>query len=110
MFRKDPTPLERTVTSTTKGEEMKNNRRDFLKLSTAAALTAAGFSGTEKAFAAAGAVPAGGAFASPAPVPAPPRGYEPFALGIITGIGKDTEAAMAKRSSVFKLRWTNTKL
>ncbi|HZT69918.1 MAG TPA: sugar phosphate isomerase/epimerase family protein [Terriglobia bacterium] len=100
MFRKDPTPLERTVTSTTKGEEMKNNRRDFLKLSTAAALTAAGFSGTEKAFAAAGAVPAGGAFASPAPVPAPPRGYEPFALGIITGIGKDPEAAMAKVHSL----------
>jgi len=77
---------------------MKKNRRDFLKLSTAAAVTAAGLGGPGKALAASGSllVPA----AAPAPLPAPPRGYEPFALGIITGIGDDPEAAMAKVHSL----------
>ena len=78
---------------------IKNNRRDFLKLSTAAALTAAGLDSAEKGLAAAGAVSAPPA-ASPAPVPAPPRKYEPFALGIMTGIGTDPEAAMAKVHSL----------
>ncbi|HEX7361919.1 MAG TPA: sugar phosphate isomerase/epimerase family protein [Bryobacteraceae bacterium] len=49
-----------------------NNRRDFLKLSAAAALAGSGFAA------------------------APPRGYKPMALGIIIGIGNDPEAAMAK--------------
>ncbi|MGH9608661.1 MAG: sugar phosphate isomerase/epimerase family protein [Bryobacteraceae bacterium] len=53
-----------------------NNRRDFLKLSAAAALAGTGFAA------------------------APPRGYQPMALGIIIGIGNDPEAAMAKVHSL----------
>jgi sugar phosphate isomerase/epimerase len=75
---------------------IKKNRRDFLKVSTGAALAAAGWGGAEKALAASGSLPAG----APAPVPAPPRKYEPFALGIMTGIGKDPEAAMARVHSL----------
>lgn len=68
----------------------KNNRRDFLKLSTAATLAAAGLG------AALGASPAEGA----ATEQAPSRGYKPFALGIITGIGNDPDAAMARVHSL----------
>ena len=78
----------------------KNNRRDFLKLSTAAALTAAGMGGAEKALGATGGLSTAEASAAPAPVPAPPRGYEPFALGVMTGIGNNPEAAMAKVHSL----------
>jgi L-ribulose-5-phosphate 3-epimerase len=79
---------------------MKNNRRDFLKLSTAAAMTAAGLGSVEKGLAATGVSSPTGTSASAAPVPAPARRYEPFALGIITGIGNDPEAAMAKVHSL----------
>jgi sugar phosphate isomerase/epimerase len=79
---------------------MKKNRRDFLKLSTAAAMTAAGLGSAEKALAASGSLSAPVSAAAPAPLPAPPRRYEPFALGIITGIGHDPEAAMAKVHSL----------
>jgi L-ribulose-5-phosphate 3-epimerase len=77
---------------------MKNNRRDFLKLSTAAALTAAGLGGAEKGLAASGVLSAPEASAAAAPAPARP--YKPFALGIITGIGNNPEAAMAKVHSL----------
>lgn len=79
---------------------MKKNRRDFLKLSTAAAMTAAGLGSAEKALAASGSLPVPVSAAAPAPVPAPPRRYKPFALGIMTGIGHDPEAAMAKVHSL----------
>src|SRR5690242_10232963 len=79
---------------------MTNNRRDFLKLSTAAAMTAAGLGSAEKALAAAGALSSPKASAAPAPVPAPSRKFEPFALGIMTGIGDNPEAAMAKVHSL----------
>lgn len=71
---------------------MKNNRRDFLKLSTAATLAAAGL-GTGFAAASAAAAPAAGE-------QAPARPYKPFALGVITGIGNDPDAAMAKVHSL----------
>jgi L-ribulose-5-phosphate 3-epimerase len=74
---------------------MKNNRRDFLKLSTAAALTAAGIGSAQEGLGA-GAVPG----VSATPMPAVPRKYKPFELGIITGIGNDPEAAMAKVHSL----------
>lgn len=74
----------------------KNNRRDFLKLSTAAALTATGLGGAERALASSG-VPSAAAVS---PIPATPRGYKPMELGIITGIGNDPEAAMAKVHSL----------
>ncbi|HET7213432.1 MAG TPA: sugar phosphate isomerase/epimerase family protein [Terriglobia bacterium] len=77
----------------------RNNRRDFLKLSTGAAMAAAGLGSAEKGLAAAGAVSASRA-GLPAPVPAPPRKHEPFALGIMTGIGDNPEAAMAKVHSL----------
>lgn len=70
---------------------LKNNRRDFLKLSTAATLAAAGL-GTGL-----GGSPSEAAAAGQA---APSRGYKPFALGIITGIGNDPDAAMAKVHSL----------
>ncbi|HKT12670.1 MAG TPA: sugar phosphate isomerase/epimerase family protein [Terriglobia bacterium] len=79
---------------------MKKNRRDFLKLSTGAALAAAGLGGAGEALAAPGSLPVPMPSAAPMPVPAPPRRYEPFALGIITGIGNDPEAAMAKVHSL----------
>ncbi|HVB29351.1 MAG TPA: sugar phosphate isomerase/epimerase family protein [Terriglobia bacterium] len=79
---------------------MKNNRRDFLKLSTAAALTAAGLGGADRALAVTSGLPMAGVSAAPAPMPAPQRGYEPMALGIITGIGNDPDAAMAKVHSL----------
>jgi len=79
---------------------MKNNRRDFLKLSTAAALTAAGLGGAERALAVSSGLPMTGVAAAPAPVPAAARGYKPMALGIMTGIGNDPEAAMAKVHSL----------
>lgn len=64
----------------------KNNRRDFLKQSAATTLAAAGI--------------AAGLSASPAAAAAAQdtteRPYKPFALGIITGIGNDPAAAMAK--------------
>lgn len=78
----------------------KKNRRDFLKLSTAAALATAGLGGAERALAVSSGLPMPGGAAAPAPVPAPPRGYKPMALGIITGIGNDPEAAMAKVHSL----------
>lgn len=53
-----------------------NNRREFLKLSAAAALAATGAAA------------------------APERGYKPMALGIISGIGNDPDAAMAKVHSL----------
>ncbi|MGH9584199.1 MAG: TIM barrel protein [Bryobacteraceae bacterium] len=56
----------------------RDSRRDFLKLSTAAALTGTGLA------------------AERAPAPASARRYKPMALGIITGIGNDPDAAMAK--------------
>lgn len=68
---------------------IKNNRRDFLKLSTAATLAAAGIGAGLGSSAA-----EGGAEQVPA------RGYKPFALGIITGIGNDPDAAMAKVHSL----------
>lgn len=58
------------------------NRRDFLKLSAAAALVEASL-GAERA-----------------PASASARPYKPMALGIITGIGNDPEAAMAKVHSL----------
>lgn len=71
----------------------KNNRRDFLKFSTATALTAPGLGGAGRVLAA--------AVASDAqPARAPASGYKPMALGIITGIGNDPEAAMAKVHSL----------
>lgn len=78
----------------------KNNRRDFLKLSTAAALTAAGLGGAEKALAATSGLSMSGNAAASGPVPAPPSQYEPMALGIMTGIGNDPEAAMARVHSL----------
>jgi L-ribulose-5-phosphate 3-epimerase len=78
----------------------KNNRRDFLKQSTAVAMTAAGLGSAGHAVAATGGLPMPGTSAVPAPVPAPSRGYEPMALGIITSIGKNPEAAMAKVHSL----------
>ncbi|HUX09859.1 MAG TPA: sugar phosphate isomerase/epimerase family protein [Terriglobia bacterium] len=78
----------------------KNNRRDFLKLSTAAALAAAGMGGANQALAAASGLPTPGAFAAPAPMPAAARGYEPMALGIMTPIRNDPEAAMARVHSL----------
>jgi sugar phosphate isomerase/epimerase len=75
---------------------MKNNRRDFLKLSTAAALAAAGIGSAQEGLAATGAMPG----ASAAPMPAAPRKYKPFELGIMTGIGNNPEAAMAKVHSL----------
>jgi len=77
---------------------MKNNRRDFLKLSTAAALTAVGMGGVERVLASPGAQPM--TSAAEAPTPAAARGYKPMALGIVTGIGNDPEAAMAKVHSL----------
>jgi len=79
---------------------MNKNRRDFLKLSTGAAIAAAGLGGAEKALAASGSLSAPVPAVAPTPVPAPPRKYEPFALGIITGIGNDPEAAMARVHSL----------
>lgn len=78
----------------------KNNRRDFLKLSTAAAMTAAGLGGAGKALATGGPLSMPGPSAAPVPMPAPPRKFEPFALGIMTGIGDNPEAAMAKVHSL----------
>ena len=72
----------------------KNNRRDFLKLSTAAALTAAGLGGVDRALAFPAALPAA------APDPAPARGYKPMALGIMIGLGNDPEATVAKVHSL----------
>lgn len=79
---------------------MKKNRRDFLKVSTGAAIAAAGLGSAGKVLGASGSLPARALTAAPAPVPAAPRRYEPFALGIITGIGNDPEAAMAKVHSL----------
>ena len=79
---------------------MKKNRRDFLKLSTGVAIATAGFGSAGKALGASGTFPAAVPFAAPAPVPATPRKYEPFALGIITGIGNNPDAAMAKVHSL----------
>ncbi|MDE3180992.1 MAG: sugar phosphate isomerase/epimerase [Acidobacteriota bacterium] len=72
----------------------KNNRREFMKLSAAAALAAAGPASAKGVFAApfAQAAPAGAA--------ASPRPYKPMALGVITGIGNDPEAAMEKVHSL----------
>ncbi|MGH9328577.1 MAG: TIM barrel protein [Terriglobia bacterium] len=71
----------------------KNNRRDFLKLSTATALTAAGLGGGERVLAA--------PLAAEAPQSAPSeRGYKPMALGVIIGIGNDPEAAITKVHSL----------
>jgi L-ribulose-5-phosphate 3-epimerase len=70
----------------------RNNRRDFLKLSTAAALTAASLGGERASTA-----PAGPQAAEAA---ASPSSYKPMALGIITDIGNDPEAAMAKVHSL----------
>jgi L-ribulose-5-phosphate 3-epimerase len=75
-----------------------NNRRDFLKLSTVAAMTAVGLGGAGTGLAATGVMLIPGS--SVAPTPAPPRRYEPFALGIMTGIGNNPEAAMAKVHSL----------
>jgi len=77
-----------------------NNRRDFLKLS-GAALAAAGLGGAEKAVAASGALSMPGTAAAPAPMPAQSsRGYEPFALGLMTGFRKDPEPILAKVHSL----------
>jgi L-ribulose-5-phosphate 3-epimerase len=76
----------------------RNTRREFLKTSTAAALAAAGLGGAERGLASPAAVPMAGVAAPPEPVP--PRGYKPMALGIITGIGNDPDAAMAKVHSL----------
>lgn len=67
---------------------IKNSRRDFLKLSTAATLAAAGLGA--------------GLAATPAAAgeQTPTRSYKPFALGVITGIGNDPDAAMAKVHSL----------
>ncbi|MGH9448503.1 MAG: TIM barrel protein, partial [Terriglobia bacterium] len=72
----------------------KNNRRDFLKLSTAAAVTAAGLGGVERALASSGALPA--ADAPPVPEAVPAGRYKPMALGIMIGLGNDPEATVAK--------------
>ncbi len=69
--------------------ETKKNRRDFLKLSTAAALTAAGIGKVERALASPGAQPMA------SPESAAPRGYKPMALGIIVGLGNDPEKTIA---------------
>jgi len=68
----------------------KDNRRDFLKLSTATALTAAGLGGAGRAMAA----PAAPPFSS-APPPQPARGYAPMALGVCTYFTDNPEAAIA---------------
>lgn len=79
---------------------MKKNRRDFLKVSTGAALAAAGLGSSGKALGSPESFAAAVPSAAPAPVPATPRKFEPFALGIMTGIGTDPEAAMAKVHSL----------
>lgn len=71
----------------------KRNRRDFLRVSTAAALAGAGL-GAERSWPEKVGAHAAG------PSEAPPLGYKPMALGIITGIGSDPEAAMAKVRSL----------
>ncbi len=72
----------------------KKTRREFLKTTTAAAaLTAAGLGGVERALASPVAPPAAGAASSPVPVP--PRSYKPMALGIMIGLGKDPETTIA---------------
>jgi L-ribulose-5-phosphate 3-epimerase len=82
-----------------KGRAMKkNNRRDFLKLSTAAALTVGGRGG--RASAAPPAWPMVGGSAMPGPLPAAARDYKSMALGIIVGLGNDPEAAIAKVHSL----------
>lgn len=70
----------------------KNNRRDFLKLSTAA-LTTAGFGGVERVLASP--LPRPRAGAAMVPEPAGPRKYKPMALGIMINMGNDPEATIA---------------
>lgn len=70
----------------------KDSRRDFLKASAAVALAATGLKADETL----AARPQAGA----GPGTAAPRGYKPMALGIITGIGNDPDAAMAKVHSL----------
>ena len=74
----------------------KNNRREFLKTSTAAAL-AAGLSGPEKLLA--GGAPAEPAFGRPQDGTTARR-YKPLALGWIVGTGDDPDAAIAKVHSL----------
>ncbi len=78
----------------------KNNRRDFLKLSTATALAAAGLDGAERAPAAPAAFPLAGASAALSPPPPASRPYAPMALGIIVGLGNDPEATIAEVHSL----------
>lgn len=70
----------------------KDSRRDFLKASAAAALVATGLKADE----ALAARPQAGAESGTSA----PGGYKPMALGIITGIGNDPDAAMAKVHSL----------
>ncbi len=73
-----------------------NTRRQFLKNSATAALAAGlGFKAKTLAAAESGLNAGTGAASDPAP-----RGYKPMALGIITGIGNDPEAAIAKVHSL----------
>lgn len=65
---------------------MKNNRRDFLRLSAVGALAAGAVGGRERA------IPAALAMAPALP---PPQ-YKPMALGIIVGVNNDPEAAIAR--------------
>ncbi len=76
---------------------MSNSRREFLK--TSAVALAAGWGAPSGAqLAEAGEAPSP-AQLTPAPPP-PSPGYQPFALGIILGIGNDPEAAIAKVHSL----------
>lgn len=70
----------------------KDSRRDFLKASAAAALAATGLK-ADGTLAARPQASAGSGTAAP-------RGYKPMALGIITGIGNDPDAAMARVHSL----------
>lgn len=73
----------------------KNNRRDFLKLSTAGALAVAAGEGAERVRAAPGSLPMAEASTAPAA-----REYKPMALGVIVDMGNDPEAAIAKVHSL----------
>jgi L-ribulose-5-phosphate 3-epimerase len=69
---------------------MKNSRRDFLKLSAAAAFTAGMLEEPDTPLAVPAALPTGGNLPQP-------RGYKPMDLGIIVGLQNDNaEAAIAK--------------
>jgi L-ribulose-5-phosphate 3-epimerase len=67
----------------------KNNRRDFLKLSAGAALTAGVLAQTDRLDAVTPDLPGNGG-------PPTTRQYSPMALGIIVGLGDDPEATAAK--------------